>query len=155
MSVPTEATFTRVFNAPRPLVFLAWTSRDHVARWWGPKGFTSPRCEWDARPGGRIHIDMRSPNGWVYPMSGEFHEVKAPERLVFTSAALDENGAPLFEVLNTLTFTEKGGRTHMRLDVLVSGARPNTEAYLNGMQQGWNESLDRLEAELATLNERN
>jgi uncharacterized protein YndB with AHSA1/START domain len=152
-AAPTEATFTRVFAAPRTLVFQAWTTQEHVQRWWGPRGFTAPRCEWDARPGGRLHIDMRAPNGHIYPMNGTFTEVVAPERLVFRSAALDDSGEPLFEVLNTLTFTEVAGKTHLRLEVQVSGAKPNTESYLNGMQQGWNETLDRLEAALAQLNE--
>src|ERR1700720_2154803 len=105
-SVGQELVFTRVFDAPRSLVFAAWTDPKHMAAWWGPKGFTNPVCELDVRPGGVIRIDMRGPDGTVYPMTGAYREVVAPERLVFTASALDEKGRPLFEVLNTLTFAK-------------------------------------------------
>ena len=67
-----------VYDAPRALVFKMWIEPKHMAQWWGPKGFTNPRCELDARVGGKIHIDMRAPDGTVYPMSGTFREVKSP-----------------------------------------------------------------------------
>ncbi|MGA2539857.1 MAG: SRPBCC domain-containing protein, partial [Terracidiphilus sp.] len=66
---------SRLFNAPRELVYAAWTDPKQLAQWWGPKGFTNPRCEVDVRPGGKIHIDMRAPDGVVYPMAGAFREV--------------------------------------------------------------------------------
>src|SRR3974377_2327336 len=78
-----EITITRVFNAPRALVFKAWTDAAELAQWWGPKGFTNPVCELDVRVGGVIRIHMRSPDGSVYPMKGEFREIVPPERLVF------------------------------------------------------------------------
>src|SRR5208283_3243052 len=80
-----ELTLTRVFDAPRDLVWSAWTDPSHMARWWGPNGFTNPRCEMAVRVGGVIRIDMRGPNGIVYPMTGTFREVVAPERLVFVA----------------------------------------------------------------------
>src|SRR5436190_1507702 len=89
---------TRTFDAPRSLVFKAWTDPLHVQQWWGPHHFTNPRCEWDARAGGEIHVDMKRPDGAIYPMPGRFHEVVEPERLVFSTIALD--GA--LEVLNTV-----------------------------------------------------
>ena len=92
-------------------MFKAWTDPKHVAPWWGPHGFTNPVCELDARPGGAIRIHMRGPDGTVYPMTGVYQEIVEPERLVFTSAALDKEGNPLFEVLNTVTFAEQGGKT--------------------------------------------
>ena len=97
-----ELVLTRVFNAPRERVWKAWTDPNQVAQWWGPAGFTNPRCEVDVRPGGVLRIDMRGPDGTVYPMSGVYREVVSPERLVFTGSALDEKGKPLFEVLNTI-----------------------------------------------------
>ena len=106
-----EVVVRRVVAAPRDLVFRVWTDPVHLVRWWGPHGFTNPRCEADARPGGKIHIDMRGPDGTVYPMAGEYKEVVPPERLVFTSAALDGNGEPLFENLNIVTFAEERGGT--------------------------------------------
>src|ERR1700735_1778713 len=91
-SAENEIVITRVFNAPRALVYRAWTNPVHLARWWGPRGFTNPRCEIDVRAGGIMRIDMRAPNGTVYPMAGIFLELKEPEQIVFTSGALDEKG---------------------------------------------------------------
>jgi uncharacterized protein YndB with AHSA1/START domain len=65
-----ELVLTRVFDAPRELVFKVWTDPKHLARWWGPRGFTNPVCELDLRPGGAILIHMRGPDGTVYPMTG-------------------------------------------------------------------------------------
>ena len=141
---------TRIFDAPRDLVFAAWTDAKHVARWWGPHGFTNPRCEMDVRPGGHIHIDMRGPEGTVYPMTGVFHEVVRLERLVFTSTPLDEAGNPLFEILTTVTFDEEGGKTKLTLQARVVNATAGADQYLDGMEEGWNQTLDRLTEELAT-----
>ena len=70
-----DLSITRIFDAPRAVVFKVWTESEHVAKWWGPYGFTNPVCEVDARPGGAIRIDMRGPDGVVYPMGGIFHEI--------------------------------------------------------------------------------
>src|SRR5271169_4131383 len=106
-----DLVITRVFDAPRELVFKAWTDTKHMAQWWGPKGFTNPVCELDARAGGAIRIHMRAPNGVVYPMSGVFEEIREPERLVFVSSALDENGNSMFDVRNIVIFAEQRGKT--------------------------------------------
>src|SRR5690242_1348376 len=76
-----ELVITRVFEAPRALVWQVWTEPRHVAQWWGPHGFTNPVCELDPRPGGALRIDMAGPDGVVSPCTGIFHEVVAPERL--------------------------------------------------------------------------
>jgi uncharacterized protein YndB with AHSA1/START domain len=143
-------TFARTFDAPRALVFQVWTDPKHVAMWWGPHRFTNPVCKWDARPGGLIHVDMRGPDGVVYPMSGVFHEVKEPERLAFSGAALDDNGKPLFDVLNTVTFVEKDGRTTVTLVARVGKTAAGADEYLKGMEAGWTQSLERLEGHVAT-----
>src|SRR5436309_7085220 len=70
-----ELTITRVFDAPRALVFKMWTEPAHMAQWWGPHGFTNPVCEMDVRAGGRLRIVMRAPDGVEYPMSGTFREI--------------------------------------------------------------------------------
>jgi uncharacterized protein YndB with AHSA1/START domain len=140
---------TRIFDAPREVVFQAWTDPKQLQRWWGPKGFTNPVCEVDARPGGAIRIHMRAPDGTVYPMTGVFHEVVVPERLVFTSSALDANGNPLFEVLNTVTFAEEGGKTKLTVHASVSKVIGDAAPHLAGMEQGWSMTLDRLAEELA------
>jgi len=143
-----EVNFTRVFDAPRRLVFKAWTDPKRVAQWWGPTGFTNPRCELDVRPGGAIRIDMRAPDGTVYPMSGVYQEIVEPERLVFTSIALDDAGNPLFENLNTVTFTEHAGKTTITLQTCVIKSTDKALQYLKGMEIGWSMSLDRLEAHI-------
>jgi uncharacterized protein YndB with AHSA1/START domain len=104
----------------------------------------------DARPGGDIRIDMAGPDGTVYPMKGVFHEVVAPERLVFTSTALEDGaGNPGLEVLNTVTFAEADGKTTLTLRAVVVKATPAAAGALEGMEVGWTQSLERLEAEVA------
>lgn len=149
-----ELVFTRVFAAPRTLVFQMWIDPIHLARWWGPKGFSNPVCQVDARPGGAIYIDMQGPDGTIYPMSGQFHEIVKPERIVFTSAALGADKQPMFEVLNTVTFTEHGGMTTIHLHAKVKMEKPGADIYLSGMEEGWSQSLERLIAYLAKLSQR-
>jgi uncharacterized protein YndB with AHSA1/START domain len=140
-----EITITRVFDAPRAMVFKAWTDAGQLAQWWGPKGFTNPVCEIDARVGGAIRIHMRSPDGNVYPMKGEFREIVAPERLVFTNIAVDAAGNPIIEGLTTVTFAEHGGKTTMTLHTRGRAVVDYAVAYLQGMEMGWTGSIDKLE----------
>jgi uncharacterized protein YndB with AHSA1/START domain len=144
-----EITITRVFDAPRALVFRAWTDAEHLARWWGPKGFTNPVCEIDARVGGRLRIHMRGPDGSVYPMTGEIREIVAPERLVFSNIALDAAGNHLLEGLTTVTFAEQGGKTTLTLRSRAVAVVDHAAAHLQGMEAGWTQSIDRLQALLA------
>ena len=141
-----ELTITRIIDAPRELVFKAWTDPKHLAQWWGPKGFTNPVCEVDARPGGALRIVMRAPDGADYPMKGVFREIVEPERLVFTNIAVDAAGHHLLEGLTTVTFADHGGKTrltvHTRAVALVAPAVRMVE----GMDAGWTQSIDRLEA---------
>ena len=143
-------TIVRTFDVPRALVGRAWTSADHLARWWGPRDFTNPVCEIDARPGGAIRIVMRAPDGAEYPMRGEFREVKAPERLVFTNIAVDAHGNDLIDGLTTVTLTDIGGKTEMRLSTRATALMPIALAMIGGMEAGWTQSIDRLESRLAT-----
>jgi uncharacterized protein YndB with AHSA1/START domain len=141
-----ETVITRNFAAPREMVFDAWIDPAHLAQWWGPKGFTNPVCEWDARPGRAIHVVMRAPNGVDYPMGGEFREVVAPERLVFTSGALDEQGKLLFEFLHTVAFTERNGMTTITIRSRITKTTPGADKYTDGFEAGMTQSLERLEA---------
>jgi len=112
---------------------------------WGPKRFTNPLCEWDARVGGAIRVDMRGPDGNVYPMGGAFREIVPPERLVFTTTAyFDNESNPMLENLNSVTFEEHEGGTRMTLHVVVLKATPEAEKPLAGMKEGWSSSLDKL-----------
>lgn len=144
-----DLVLTRELNAPRELVWKAWTDAKHLAQWWGPKGFTNPVCEVDVRPGGAILIHMRAPDGRVYPMKGKFEEIVAPERLVFLSGAMDDAGNLLFEISNTVTFAEVAGKTRVTLRAHVVSATAAAPAYLAGMETGWTQSLERLEAFVA------
>ena len=139
-----EVVIERTLDAPRDVVFKAWTDPQHLKHWWGPTGFTNPRCEVDLRPGGAIRIDMRAPDGVIYPMTGAFEEIVENERLVFTSAALDNEGNPLFQNLNTITFAAHGRQTKLTVRAKVVMATAGAPRYLVGMEEGWSLSLDRL-----------
>jgi uncharacterized protein YndB with AHSA1/START domain len=142
--VPRELHIKRVFAAPRQLVFDAWTKPEMVAVWWGPKIFKTVVEKWDARPGGDIYAVMKGP-GIEHPMSGRFIEVYPPHRFLFTAAALDKDGKPMFENWNSVFFEEVEGGTQVTLDVHVMSETEGAEFYLKGMSMGWNQSLDRLE----------
>ncbi len=141
----------RILNAPRELVFQTWVDPKHLAQWWGPKNFTNPVCEVDARPGGSIRITMQAPDGTLIPTEGIFLEITAPERIVFSNSAFkDASGQPQLETRNTVTFTEENGKTKLRVQAIVTKAGPNVAVSLASMEDGWNESLDRLEQVLIT-----
>ena len=140
-----EFLFTRVFEVPVELAYKAWTDPKQLAKWWGPKDFTNPVCELDLRPGGEIRIDMTGPDGAVYPMGGIFHEIIEPQKLVFTSTAfMKEEGNWQLEVFNTVTFADENGNTKLTVHAVIVKRSPEVEAALDGMEDGWNQSLDRL-----------
>lgn len=146
-----EMTITRVFNAPRELVWKVWTDPEHLAQWWGPKGFTIPLCEWEVRSGGRIYIQMQAPDGVIYPMDGEFQEILEHKKLGFISAAIDNDGNRLFELYNTILFTEQGSKTKLTMSAKVIKATPEAEPYLAGTEEGWNQSIDKLTSYLPEI----
>jgi len=139
-----ELTITRTFDAPVSLVWAAWTDSEHIKNWWGPKGFINPVCEWEPEVGNKIFIQMKAPDGIIYPMDGEFREIIQHEKIVFTSAALDKNDKRLFEVLNTITFIEEGDKTKLILHCIFSNIKPEGAAHIGGAEMGWNLSLDKL-----------
>jgi uncharacterized protein YndB with AHSA1/START domain len=146
-----EMSLTRRVAASPEVVFRAWTDAKQLAQWWGPKGFSNPVCELDARVGGAIRIHMRAPNGVLYPMTGRLIEFDRPHRLVFMTAALDGEGKPMFEVLNTVTFAAVPTGTEIALVAEVTSATADAPRYLAGMSQGWSQSLDRLSVLVAGL----
>ena len=151
-----ELTIVRVFNAPRALVFAAFTEPRHLARWWGPHGFTNPVCEFDARPGGALRIHMRAPDGHIYAGQGLVREIVMPERLVFTIAVHEDDGSIRLENLTTVTFVEgagaeHAGKTELTLHVRVLQATAAAAANLAGMEVGWGQSLERLGELVAKL----
>jgi len=156
-SVGQGVVITRVFDAPRELVFRAWTEPERLKRWWGPKGFTTPFCEIDLRPGGVFLYCMRSSEGRDHWGKGVYREILVPERIVLTSSFADAQGNVVpatrygmspdwpLETLLTVTFEEEAGKT--RLTLRYEGVPPGADR--DGSQQGWSESLERLDEYLA------
>ena len=153
-----QVLITRIFDAPRGVVFKAWTDCERLMRWWGPKGFTTPFCKIDLRPGGIFHNCMRAPEGRDYCGKGVYREIVEPERIIFTDFFVDEGGDPVpatyygmspdwpQETLVTVTFAEQEGRTKLTLQHAL-GTVPASER--ERCQLGWSESLDKLAGDLA------
>ena len=135
----------RVFDAPRTLVWKAWTDPRMMAQWFGPRGFTASVPELDVRVGGSLRIVMHGPDGNDYPMKGVFREVVAPERLVFSNIAVDKDGNHLLEGETTVTFAEQDGKTTLTLQTYAVGLVPIAPQMLAGMEAGWTQSIDKLE----------
>jgi uncharacterized protein YndB with AHSA1/START domain len=141
-----EISITRIFAAPRDLVWRAWTEAEQLARWFMPHGFTVPECEVDLRVGGRFRMTVRAPDGTESPTGGEFREIDPPQRLVFTTTGFDgPDGVPMLEVLNTATFADLGDKTELTLRAVVTKASPEMTAPLAGMEEGWLQSLEKLD----------
>jgi uncharacterized protein YndB with AHSA1/START domain len=143
-----EVVIVRTFDASREIVWRAWVDADYLRRWWGPEAFTNPVCEADARVGGKWGIQMRAPDGTTYPCGGTYLEVVPMERLVFTNDAVDKDGSVILKGLTTVTLEAEGSRTRMTLRSRAEAKVPYAKAYLSGMEAGWTQSIDRLEAEL-------
>jgi uncharacterized protein YndB with AHSA1/START domain len=136
---------SRVFDAPRQLVFDAWTQARHLEHWWGPNGFTLSTCQVDLRPGGTFLLGMRGPDGTDYPFPGVYEEIVAPERIVTVGTIHAQSGK---KVRTTVTFGEQGGKTIVDVEqVYLFEADDSTR----GAKIGWTQSLDRLVAHLASL----
>jgi len=110
-----ELVITRVFDAPRSLVFRLWTASEHLARWWGPKDYTVVSWRMDVRPGGTWFRRMRAPDGTEERRRGVYREIVEPDRLVFTYMSVDAEGNPGHETLVTVTFADLGGKTRLTL----------------------------------------
>jgi uncharacterized protein YndB with AHSA1/START domain len=145
----TTVEVTRVLDAPRKRVFAAWTGAEHLALWFGPKGFTVHSCEADPRPGGVFRLVMRSPDGKDYPVRGSYREVVALERLVITCTADDDKGITRLEETINVTFTERAGKTTLTVRAVARGASTEAAAMLDGMPKGWAQTVDRLGSLLA------
>jgi uncharacterized protein YndB with AHSA1/START domain len=140
-----ELVITRVFDAPRELVYRAWTERDRVLQWLGPAGFTGIEFAMDERPGGAWQGRMRGPDGTEHANGGRVREAVAPERLVFTFAWDEEDGTPGREMLITITLADRGGRTEMTFHQAAFESAEDRDGHI----QGWSESFDKLAQYLA------
>jgi uncharacterized protein YndB with AHSA1/START domain len=147
-----ELTLTRTFDAPRQLVYRAWTDPAHVANWWLPgPGFTVPVCEIDARPGGAFRVDMRGPDGMLYPNNGMFFEAAEPERIVFSTVLLDDASHAVIANLNTIAFEEQGDRTRISMQTRLVHVAPEASEAVAGMEEGWNNCLARFDERIAAI----
>lgn len=140
-----ELTITRIFDAPRQLVFKAWTDPDQVARWWGPQGYITISYDMDIRPDGAFRICMRSPAGTDHWKQGVYREIVEPERIVFTFVWSDAQGTPGHELLTTVTFAEHGAKTKLTLHQAVFA----TVAARDDHRRGWTSCLARFAEYLA------
>jgi uncharacterized protein YndB with AHSA1/START domain len=148
-ATPPDLTISRVFDAPRELMFRLWTEPEHIRRWWGPRDFTVPHAEFDARPGGKLRIDYRGPDGVVFANHGEVREVSPHDRLVFTTEYRHGGEKLLVALLHTVEFRDEGDKTRIDLTIAVTFAEREAADSLAHMEQGTNEQLDKLE-ELVT-----
>ncbi|HUI25283.1 MAG TPA: SRPBCC domain-containing protein, partial [Candidatus Kryptonia bacterium] len=138
----------RIFDAPRDLVFKAWTEPERQAQWLGPRGFTTISCEMDARPGGDYRFHMRSPQGVDLWIRGVHREVVAPRLLVRTFSWRDSEGNLIRppETILTVTLEEYRGKTKLTLHQATFASAADRDDH----NQGWNSSLDSLSEYLAT-----
>ena len=150
-----EIVVSRVFDAPRQLVFDAWTKPELLARWFGPHGWTVPTCEIDIRPGGHYRLVMRGPDGPEISMRGTCREIVQPERLVTTASfeGFAEVGLrPEDETLTTATFAEQDGRTTWTAVIRYPSKEVRDAALdLSPAWTGMSATLDRLADLLRTL----
>jgi len=147
-----ELVITRIFDAPRELVWKAWTETERMKRWWGPKNFTAPVIKIDFRVGGKYLYCMRSPEGQDFYSTGLYREIVEPERIVHTDSFADEKGNRVSpshygmsgdwpaELLVTVTFEEHEGKTKMTLRHAGIPAGQMSDM----AEVGWNESFDKL-----------
>ncbi len=155
-----DLVITRTFHAPRELVFKAWSDPEMVKHWWGPKNFTAPFVQMDFRVGGTYLFCMRSREGEDFWSTGTFREIVPPERIVYTDSFADEKGNKVpasyykmtgewpLEMVVTLTFEElEAGKTKFTLRHAGIPAGQMSDM----TNAGWNESLDKLEAAVASV----
>ncbi|HKS62645.1 MAG TPA: SRPBCC domain-containing protein [Xanthobacteraceae bacterium] len=150
---PTERALviTRVFDAPRELVWTAWTDREHARHWWGPRHHPSTHVEIDARVGGKWRIRLTGvPDGRELWHGGVFREVVKPERLVFTFK-WDEEGERGEENLVSITFAEEGGKDGKKTRMTFRQTPFVSVEERDGHTEGWTSSFDRLEEALAAM----
>ena len=144
-----EIVATRLFDAPRELVFDAWTDARHLAAWWVPHGFTLTTRGLDARPGGAWRFTMHGPDGDDYRNTIVYREIARPERLAYAHVA-EEGGGPA-EFVVTVTFAGQEGRTVLSVRMLFASALERSEvADEYGAVEGLQQTLDRLSRHLAS-----
>lgn len=160
-----EFRLTRIFDAPRPLVYKCWMEPAYLARWWGPKTFVCPVCEVDARVGGKFRLVMRGADGTDYPMSGTFREIVPDEKIVKEDDTSEHSeawhdmvdpdrkgqGKRKIEMLTTVTFEDHGAGTRVTITTRFPSIALRDNFAKIGMKEGWSSSLDKLESLLDSV----
>ena len=163
-SVSKPFIISRDFDAPRDLVWKAWTERKRLMQWFGPKGFTMPAAKLDFYPGGSLHYCLRSPDGKEMWGKLVYREIDAPERIVLVNSLSDEDGGitrhPLsdtwpLEMLSTTTLAENQGKTKITIEWFPLNPTAEELQTFNGshdgMRMGWTGTFDQLAAYLAKV----
>jgi len=149
-----EIVIERTFDAPRELVWRAWTDPGHIEQWWGPKGFHNEACTTDFRVGGRFTLLMRAPDGNVHPCIGTFREIVEPERLVYDGEAAEGHpcgaGIPPRATV-TISFAEQDGKTRLTLHTRFASAEQKLAAAAARFVASWQEALERLAGSLPRM----
>ncbi|MGO9449804.1 MAG: SRPBCC domain-containing protein [Candidatus Binataceae bacterium] len=139
---------TRVFDAPRSVLFKAWTQPENLIRWWGPRRMTTSVSEMDVRPGGAYRLRMRSSEGRDHWWHGVIREIAEPERIVWTCIIDDADGNSLSpETVLTVTLEEFGSKTKLTLHQAVF----KSVGIRDDHSGGWTEALDRLAEYAASI----
>jgi uncharacterized protein YndB with AHSA1/START domain len=149
-----ELVMERSFDAPRSLVFAAFTKPEHLARWWAPGGYTIPVCNIDLRPGGVWHYCMRSAEGAEHWARSVYREISPPEKLIYTSTFADKDGNvtdDIPEQLVTVIFEEQDGRTLLTTRYQFASEEALQETLTMGLKQGYTETLNSLARLLDTI----
>jgi uncharacterized protein YndB with AHSA1/START domain len=160
----TKIEISRTFNAPRELVFKAFTESEILKNWWGPEGWTFDISKFELRQDGVFHYSQTSPDGNVMWVKFVYREIKAPEKLVYTSYFSDEKGnivrAPFndnwpLEILNTFTFSEYEGKTTLTMiGTPISPTEEETKTFKdsqNMVQKGFSDTFDQLAGYLSNI----
>jgi uncharacterized protein YndB with AHSA1/START domain len=143
-----EIVMTRVFDAPRDLVFEAHSSCEHMSRWWGPRRYEVASCEIDFRPGGAWRMVHRGGDGTEHGFHGEFREIVRPERIVWT---FEYEGMPGHVSVDTLTLEEQDGKTTLTATSVFDSVEDRDGMLQSGMEEGAAETWDRLAEYLEVL----
>ena len=142
---------SRLFPAPRELVFRAWSSADHLRHWFCPAGFTVPEAQVEFRVGGAFNICMCSPEGQRHWTKGRYAEIVPHTRLVIDMNAVAERDKPLFRAYTVVSFADEAGGTRLEVTQTYTPFEPLAASMIQGAPLGWSQTLDRLEHELARM----
>ena len=149
---PPPLRLSRVLHARRETVFKAWSSADHVKRWFGPASFTVPDATVEMRVGGRFDVCMRSPTGEEHWTRGTFVEVTPHTKLVIDMRATDSAGQPLFRAYTEVEFSDALGGTRMDVVQTYTFIDPSIAApMVAGAPEGWRSTIDKLEKEVVRM----